>query len=159
MRVKPLEKLYTVNDIAQMTQLSTRTIRRYLQSGELQGKKVGHQWRFTEKDLARFMDNSTIITALDEADELVFEDFRQGNILIEPNLPKAYATVIYSFHNDDELKKFKDELLSLYNEKYANQHHSLKIRVLTKNQLRLTLFGPLIFLTNYLAEINQKEGQ
>ena len=36
-----LEKLYTVDEIAKMTALTTRTIRNYLRSGTLKGRKIG----------------------------------------------------------------------------------------------------------------------
>lgn len=47
-----MEKLYTVEDVAQMTGLTSRTIRNYLADGRLTGRKVGAQWRFTEKNIA-----------------------------------------------------------------------------------------------------------
>ena len=47
-----MEKLYTVEDVAQMTGLTSRTIRNYLADGRLTGRKVGAQWRFTEDNIA-----------------------------------------------------------------------------------------------------------
>ena len=54
-----MEKLYTVEVIANMLSLTTRTIRNYLKDGILKGRKIGGQWRFTEDDLKNFMDNPT----------------------------------------------------------------------------------------------------
>lgn len=51
------EKLYTIEDIAKMTRL-TSPIRNYLKDGILEGKKIGGQWRFTMKDIENFFDNS-----------------------------------------------------------------------------------------------------
>lgn len=42
---------YTVEDVARLTGLTTRTIRNYLKSGALHGQKVGAQWRFTQQDV------------------------------------------------------------------------------------------------------------
>ncbi len=47
-----MEKLYTVDDVAQMTGLTSRTIRNYLADGRLTGRKVGAQWRFTEENIS-----------------------------------------------------------------------------------------------------------
>ena len=52
-----MEKLYTVDDIAKMTMLTSRTIRNYIKDGILKGKKIGGQWRFTEEDVKNLMDN------------------------------------------------------------------------------------------------------
>lgn len=46
-----MEKLYTVENIAQMTGLTSRTIRNYIAAGRLRGRKIGSQWRFTEADI------------------------------------------------------------------------------------------------------------
>jgi len=54
-----MEKLYTVEDIAKMTMMTSRTIRNYLKDGILKGRKIGGQWRFTEDDVKNFMDSGT----------------------------------------------------------------------------------------------------
>ena len=46
-----MEKLFTVDNIAEMTGLTSRTIRSYISSGRLKGRKIGSQWRFTEADI------------------------------------------------------------------------------------------------------------
>ena len=53
MNMNNFEKLYTIEDIANMTRLTSRTIRNYLKDGILEGKKIGGQWRFTMKDNKR----------------------------------------------------------------------------------------------------------
>jgi excisionase family DNA binding protein len=47
--MKEFEKMYTVEDIAQITSMTARTIRNYLKDGTLKGRKIGGQWRFTQK--------------------------------------------------------------------------------------------------------------
>ncbi|MCL2518923.1 MAG: helix-turn-helix domain-containing protein [Oscillospiraceae bacterium] len=55
-----MEKLLTVEDIAKMTSMTTRTIRNYLKDGILKGRKIGGQWRFAEEDIKNFMDSGTV---------------------------------------------------------------------------------------------------
>ena len=64
------EKLYTAEDVAQITGLTLRTIRNYIKSGRLKGHRVGVQWRFTEADIqALFAGSSpTSDTALTTGD-------------------------------------------------------------------------------------------
>ena len=45
------EKLYTAEDVAQFTGLTLRTIRNYIKSGKLKGRRIGVQWRFTAADI------------------------------------------------------------------------------------------------------------
>ncbi len=45
----------TIEDIAAMTGLSTRTVRSYLSSGQLEGKKIDGAWRFTPEQFEAFL--------------------------------------------------------------------------------------------------------
>ena len=45
------EKYYSISDIAKLTKLTDRTIRKYLANGSLKGKKIGGQWRFSQNDV------------------------------------------------------------------------------------------------------------
>ncbi len=46
-----VERLYTVEQVAKMTSLTTRTIQNYLRTGILRGRRIGGQWRFTATDI------------------------------------------------------------------------------------------------------------
>lgn len=72
------EKLYTVDDIATMTLLTTRTIRTYLKDGLLTGRKVGGQWRFTRKDIERLFENSTAMKDITDTHLQEVTDFMDG---------------------------------------------------------------------------------
>ena len=52
------EKLYTVDDVAEITCLSSRTIRTYLKDGSLKGHKIGGQWRFTMQNINDLLDSN-----------------------------------------------------------------------------------------------------
>lgn len=61
------DKLYTVDEVAQMTRLTSRTIRNYIKSGLLRGKKVGGQWRFSQIDIENLMSISTAAAKMSSA--------------------------------------------------------------------------------------------
>lgn len=73
-----LEKLYTVEDIAQMTALTSRTIRNYLRSGLLKGRKIGGQWRFTTADIQSMLGRSEVSTAMQAQQKQAVLDFIDG---------------------------------------------------------------------------------
>ena len=71
------DKLYTVDEVAQMTRLTSRTIRNYIKSGLLRGKKVGGQWRFSQSDVENLMSSSTAaakMSSVNRRDVLSFLD-------------------------------------------------------------------------------------
>ena len=136
-----MDKFYTVNDIAQMTQLSTRTIRRYLSSGTLNGQKIGRQWRFTEADLATFLDNQQVLDLLDEQIAQDKQAFASGKVHVEPAHPQAEVTLIQAFTNGSDLQAEKERLLTAYNQLPPTTDFTLRLRVLPDHRLRLVLFG------------------
>ncbi len=64
-----MEKLYTVENIAQMTGLTSRTIRNYIADGRLRGRKIGSQWRFTEADVEALFSERAVAAEAAAQDE------------------------------------------------------------------------------------------
>ena len=60
-----IEKLYTVEEIAELAAVTPRTIRNYLKTGRLAGRKIGGQWRFSQSEVQRLL----VGEGLHEADE------------------------------------------------------------------------------------------
>lgn len=50
-----VEKLFNVRQVQEMLGLSERTIFRLIKNGELNGFKVGREWRFQESDLEAYI--------------------------------------------------------------------------------------------------------
>ncbi|HEX2945606.1 MAG TPA: methyltransferase domain-containing protein [Clostridia bacterium] len=73
-----LEQLYTVDDVARFTNLTTRTIRNYLKEGTLKGKKIGGQWRFTMLNITELLNDSNAKIDMSNANEQYLMDFVNG---------------------------------------------------------------------------------
>lgn len=50
-----MKELYTINELADFLRVSTRTIRRYIKEGKITGFKVGQAWRFSDDEVARYI--------------------------------------------------------------------------------------------------------
>ena len=66
---------YTLNNIATMTGLTTRTLRNYLRMGLLTGEKVDGVWRFSEEQLYAFMDNPSVQQGMHAKQNAIVTDF------------------------------------------------------------------------------------
>lgn len=53
--MNPVERLLTVQEVAERLRLSTRTVRLWLQTGRLKGLRVGGRWRVRDSDLMEFL--------------------------------------------------------------------------------------------------------
>ena len=81
-----MEKLYTMNQIAEMLELSVRTIQNYLKEGKLTGKKIGSQWRFTEKDLERLFSDESFIDEKNIDENHRLQEFLKKDSVNKPKL-------------------------------------------------------------------------
>jgi excisionase family DNA binding protein len=52
------ERLLTLREAAEVLRLSTRTVREYVQRGEIQGRIIGGRWRFRRADLDAFFEKA-----------------------------------------------------------------------------------------------------
>jgi excisionase family DNA binding protein len=48
------DRLLTLREAADVLRLSTRTVREYVQRGEIEGRIIGGRWRFRRADLDAF---------------------------------------------------------------------------------------------------------
>lgn len=52
------EKLLTLKEVAEVLRLSARTVREYVQRGEIEGRIIGGRWKFRRADLDAFFENA-----------------------------------------------------------------------------------------------------
>jgi excisionase family DNA binding protein len=56
---KPIgEQLLTLREAAEALRLNPRTVREYVQRGEIEGRIIGGRWRFRRADLDAFFENA-----------------------------------------------------------------------------------------------------
>ena len=109
-----LKKLFTVEDIANMTSLTTRTIRNYLKDGSLKGNKIGGQWRFTTEDVNNFMENGNVVNNLVSERKQAVLDFIDGvNTDITGETQVCTIIDIYGEQNSTIVKR--DKLIDFIN--------------------------------------------
>lgn len=107
------KKLYTVEDIAKMTGLTTRTIRNYLKDGRLKGKKIGVQWRFTEENIRELFDDKDISDSAEEAKNQIVIDFINNK---EIEMMQTCSIIDYPCENPHEMEDLCKNVLEIVNE-------------------------------------------
>jgi len=61
-----VEKYYSTEDVAEILGFKEKTVREWLRTGKLKGKKVGRLWRVKESDLEEFINNAEKYLASEE---------------------------------------------------------------------------------------------
>jgi hypothetical protein len=68
-------KYYTINQVAMMTGLTTRTLRNYINSSVLTGEKIDGVWQFSEEDLSAMISNPMVKPSIQAKNKGVVFDF------------------------------------------------------------------------------------
>ena len=55
---KQTDKLLTIEEVAEILRVSTRTVIRYIDSGKLKASKIG-VWRIKQSDVGVFLENTS----------------------------------------------------------------------------------------------------
>lgn len=130
-------------EIAEMTSLTSRTIRNYLKDGSLQGKKIGGQWRFTMEDIKKLFDNSSFSQEITNSKKQQVLDFIDGvNTDIEGDI-QICTIVDYYCQSQKEAKQICDTLSAVINNK-ENKFSMAKFDyefIESESKARFTLFG------------------
>lgn len=74
-----MEKYYTLNEVAMMTGLTTRTLRNYLKLNTLSGEKVDGVWRFTEEEVSSFLADPNVKPSIQAKKNALVYDFLLAN--------------------------------------------------------------------------------
>ena len=45
---------YSIHEVAELFNCSTRTLKRYLDAGKIEGRKLGRSWYFTQESVNRY---------------------------------------------------------------------------------------------------------
>jgi excisionase family DNA binding protein len=153
-----LEKLYTVEDIAKMTGLTTRTIRNYLKDGSLEGKKIGGQWRFTMNNIEKLFNNGTVSKDIQDNKKQQVLDFVDG-VNTDMNGSIQVCTIVdYYCDKIESAKQMSDKLIAVINTNNEETKNGAKYSyeyIEKESKARFTLFGTPSFIIDTLKLLEQ----
>lgn len=151
-------KLYTVEDIAKMTRLTSRTIRNYIKDGTLKGKKIGGVWRFSEEDIRNLFDNNSFADELKNENKQQLMDFIDGaNTDIHGKL-QICTIVDYYCENTEEAKSVSEKMASVINSKNYDDAALAKFQyeyIETQRKARFIIYGTPDYIIKTLETLKQ----
>lgn len=139
-------KLYSVEEVAQELQVTTRTIRNYLRDGRLQGTKIGGQWRFSKEDLYQMIGDTAVL----KKEDTLLAQFLSA----EPVANHDLLILTRSFPDHSVMENFRDALLAHYNQVYSGNGRQLEYQFIQGTTIRVILIGPYPYLESFGHWIN-----
>ena len=70
-----MKEAFSINDLAMITGLSTRTIRTYITTGFLSGEKIDGAWVFTHEQVLAFIENKAVHPSIKAKKNAIVFDF------------------------------------------------------------------------------------
>lgn len=70
-----MKEFYSIDDLAAMTRLSTRTIRNYISLGLLDGEKIDGVWQFTAEQFSAFLRQDMVRQRVKAKSHAILYDF------------------------------------------------------------------------------------
>lgn len=129
------QKLYTIEEVAEILNLHHKTIRKYITNGDLRANKVGKQWRISGHELSVFLEASEINLNFDKSvEDQTIEYTTNGNVIWEGI--KVSVVVDINHVTKENYSRISNSLLAVMNTQEINQHKArinMKYLADTKN--------------------------
>ncbi|MCM1989132.1 helix-turn-helix domain-containing protein [Oceanirhabdus seepicola] len=97
-----MKELFTVEEVAKVLDVHTRTVRRYIKEEKLGASKVGGQWRVDKENLKKFMNNEEVVEQFQKKQDDIILGLMEGksndNVTI-------HTIVDFKVENEDEIEK------------------------------------------------------
>ena len=153
--MEEFEKLFTVEDIAKMTSLTSRTIRNYLKNGTLQGIKIGGQWRFTMENVRQLFNNSVFSNDHSRNNRLQVLNFVNNKIPSNQRDIRICTIIDYFCESQNEGHRMYEKLVTVINNKRDDPSPAkFDYEYIEKaSKARFILFGNPDFIVKSLQQI------
>ena len=153
--MEEFDKLFTVEDIAKMTSLTSRTIRNYLKNGTLQGSKIGGQWRFTMENIRQLFNNNAFSNDRSRNNRLQVLNFVNNKVPGNQGDIRVCTIVDYFCNNQAEGHRMYEKLVTIINNKSDDSSPAkFDYEYMEKDsKARFTLFGNPDYIVNSLRQI------
>ncbi len=131
-----MEKNYTLNEVSEMTGLTTRTIRNYLKAGLIDGEKVNGVWEFSPEDFCGILNNPAVKPSIRAKNNSVIFDF----ISDDRKKTNKICSIIDMCVGDEEASEISQLFCDTINNNHTMEDLSFKFEKNGRN-IRVILSG------------------
>ncbi|HKM03497.1 MAG TPA: helix-turn-helix domain-containing protein [Lachnospiraceae bacterium] len=151
--MEKLEKMYTIEEIAEMTSVTSRTIRNYLKKGLFKGRKVGGVWRFTKNDIEDLFNNSTFINKASDIHKQYVYDFLDTRKK-DTDFNTSVCTVLDFYCDSKQISlTLFNETIECLGESFMNAKIYYEY-LESRSTARFTIFCDIMLMTKIINIIN-----
>ena len=139
-----MKEFFTIEDLATMTMLSTRTLRNYITQGFLEGEKIDGAWRFTTEDIESFFNEDFVKQSIQSKKNGIIYDYISNEVKNENSVCSIYD---YTNIEKDEAENICKRMIELVN---SNQYGKVTFSYSFNNKKKIVR----IILTGAISNMN-----
>lgn len=149
-----IDRMYTLNDVKNMTGLSERTLRRHLREGLLKGAKVGGVWRFRAENLKHYFNDKTMVENIANQASKDVKKFLRGEYSNSKD-HRVCVIVDIDITEGTTLSGIRQDILDI-----ANAHKEISMKF-TKDddKIRITLLGDFNYIEDCVDALKSRVDQ
>lgn len=146
-----MEQMYSIENVAAMTGLSTRTIRNYIAGGQLEGCKSGGAWQFTAEQFSAFLGRDMVRQSVQAKANGIVYDF-----LLAGRRSESAACLIWDWpvEGGEDEHILRERLLEVVNRRGAAVSYRFE-----NGTARAILTGAPGVLAEIVREAEEKSSQ
>lgn len=149
------KRMYTVEEIAEMTSLTSRTIRNYMKKGLLKGRKIGGVWRFTDRDIEDLFNQSAFINKISESNKQYVYDFLDNKNHSDSNSTDICTIIDYYCNSKKKALSLFNDIMKSFGERFDN--YKIYYEYLEEqSKARYTIFGDIELISEIMYMVKSR---
>ena len=154
--------LLSVHEVADTLNVHEKTIRRYINNGHLDAKKIGGQWRIEETALETLMNEGTCCHTIDANHDISGDDFcvfMDTDYFSSEDKLQVCSIVDYYAEDNRVVKEISNTIMDTINDGHTNKNEMRFNYVYDKEnkRARFVLWGDSIFIEKVSRKIREFE--
>lgn len=151
--------LYTVDEVAKIFNMHQRTVRRYIEKGQLRAERIGGSWRISEEAVAEMFSSPEVKESVDKHISRHSEDMLDLYLKGKHRLQQGGAVMMYVFVFDPQaelwvLQKIS-QLMTELNRLGKQAKFDFTMAASEQGLYRMTLIAPPAVLRGFIDEIER----
>ncbi len=144
-----MKEFFSIDELATMTMLTTRTLRNYISQGLLKGEKLDGTWKFSSENIDSFFKEDLVIQSIQSKKNGMVYEYMSNDSKKENMVCSLYD---YTNLRNDEAENIYEKIVTLVNSnKYGNIRFSYSYNG-KKKTVRITLIGSINEIHNLMSE-------
>ena len=131
----PVKEYYSINEVAQMTGLTTKTLRNYISARLLDGEKVDGNWKFSLQAVEKMLKDPFVEASVKIKNQIVVKDF----LLDEQKKTDSTCLILDKVLSNEKALELSQFFCQIVNESEAK----VQFKMFQKEEnVRIILSGP-----------------